>query len=113
MLTFLAGIGIQIGNHTWVFDSSLLVYAAVAALVGLVAEFLVGWRLPFGIIGAFIVGFIGIWLMTQVIIITGLPNFSIDNVQLIPALIGSNILVIVWHVITYPFWRNRHNFYRP
>src|SRR6266566_4620280 len=45
-------ITIKIGNTVLYLGTNLIVYVAVAAIVGLVAEFLVGWRLPFGIIGA-------------------------------------------------------------
>jgi uncharacterized membrane protein YeaQ/YmgE (transglycosylase-associated protein family) len=113
MLSSLAGIGIHIGDSVWTLDSSLFVYLVIAAIVGIIAEFLVGWRLPFGIIGAVIVGFIGIWLMTQVIIITGLPDWSIDNVPLVPALIGAVVLVALWHAITFRSWSHRRRYYRP
>jgi uncharacterized membrane protein YeaQ/YmgE (transglycosylase-associated protein family) len=103
----LSGISIQIGDHVWDLSSSLIVYIIVAALVGFVAELIVGWKLPFGIIGAVIAGLIGVWLVTQVVIITGLPDFTIDGVQIIHALIGAIVLVAIWHIITYPFWRRR------
>jgi len=38
----------------------LLVYLIVAAIVGFVAESLVGWRLPFGFVGAIIAALVGI-----------------------------------------------------
>ena len=112
MLSLLGSIGIHIGGNVWTLDSTLIVYLIVAAIVGILAEFIVGWRLPFGIIGAVIVGFIGIWLMTHVIIVTGLPNWSVDNVQLVPALIGAIILVAIWHLVTYPSWNSRRRYYR-
>jgi uncharacterized membrane protein YeaQ/YmgE (transglycosylase-associated protein family) len=106
------GITIQIGSHAWNFSSSFIVYLIVAAIVGIVAELIVGWRLPFGIVGAIIAGLIGVWLMTQVIIISGLPDFTIDGVPIIRALIGALILVAIWHALTYPAWRRRRRYYR-
>ncbi|HEY0756568.1 MAG TPA: hypothetical protein VGD98_21630 [Ktedonobacteraceae bacterium] len=103
----LAGISIQIGSHVWDISSSLIVYLIVAAIVGFLAELIVGWKLPFGIIGAIIVGLIGVWLVTQVIVINGIPDFTIDSVPIIHAIIGALILVALWHLITYPFWRTR------
>lgn len=103
----LSGISIQIGDHVWDLSSSLIVYIIVAALVGVVAELIVGWKLPFGIIGAVIAGLIGVWLVSRVVIINGLPDFEIDDVQIIHALIGAIVLVTIWHIITYPFWRRR------
>ena len=106
-LTLASGVTIQIGDHVWSISSSFIVYLIIAAIVGVVAELIVGWRLPFGIIGAIIAGMIGVWLVTQVVIISGIPDFTIDNVQIIHALIGALILVAIWHIITYPFWRSR------
>lgn len=108
----LTDISIHVGNQTWTFGTNLIVYLVVAAVVGLIAEFLVGWRLPFGIVGAIIAGVIGIWLMTQVITISGLPTFSIDGVPVIQALIGAVILIAIWHLITYRSWSGRSRYYR-
>ena len=107
MLAFIAA------SHVITLDFiSLLIYLLIAAVVGLLAEFLVGWRLRFGVLGAIIVGLIGIWLgvwlTTNVIRITNLPTWQeVRGVPIIPALIGSIILVAIWHLVTYPFWRGR------
>ncbi len=103
------GVTINIGNHVWNFGTNLLVYLLIAAIVGVIAEFIVGWRLPFGIIGAIIAGVIGIWLMTQVIIISGLPNWNVDGVPLLQALIGAIILIALWHALTYRSWGRRRS----
>lgn len=101
------GITIHVGGDTWTFGTNLIIYLIVAAIVGIVAEFIIGWRMPFGIVGAVVAGIIGIWLMTQVIKIDGLPNFAIDGVQIIPALIGAIVLITIWHTLTYYSWRRR------
>lgn len=106
------GITIHVGDHVWTFSSSFIVYLIVAAIVGLVAEFIVGWRLPFGIIGAIIAGVIGVWLMTQVIIISGFSDYYVNGVPLIRALIGALILVAIWHALTYRSWNSRRRYYR-
>ena len=106
------GVTIQIGSHAWNFSSSFIVYLIIAAIWGVVAELIVGWRLPFGIIGAIIAGVVGVWLLTQVIVINGLPDFTIDGVPIIRALIGALILVAIWHALTYPAWRRRRRYYR-
>src|SRR6266446_8332024 len=66
-------ITIKIGNNVWTFGTNLIVYLIVAAIVGLIAEFIVGWRLPFGIIGAIIAALIGMWLLTNVVQVV-IPN---------------------------------------
>jgi hypothetical protein len=63
------GFTIKLGDNVWTFGTNFLIYLIVAAVVGLVAEFIVGWRLPLGFIGAIIAALVGVWLLTKVIII--------------------------------------------
>jgi uncharacterized membrane protein YeaQ/YmgE (transglycosylase-associated protein family) len=95
-----------------VITASEIVYLIVAAIVGLVAEFLVGWRLPFGFIGAIIAALAGIWLLTNVIqvVIPGDP--VIEGVPIIKCLLGAIILVAIWHLLTYRAWRSRRRYGR-
>ncbi len=106
------GITIHIGSNSWTIGLNFVIYLLVAAVVGLLAEAIVGWRLPFGIVGAIIVALIGIWLMTQVIVITGLGDINIAGVPIIRALIGGIVLVAIWHALTYRAWRGRRRYSR-
>ena len=110
------GVTIKIGDNVWNFGLNFIVYLIIAAIIGLLAEFIVGWRLPLGFVGAIIAALIGIWLMTNVIIITCLPDIKINTsppVYLVRALIGAIIFVAIWHLITYPLYRSRRrNYYR-
>ncbi|SRR6266487_4197561 len=101
------GITITIGNNVWTFGLSFIIYLIVAAIVGLVAETIVGWRLPFGFVGAIIAALVGVWLMTQVIVIKGIGDVVIYGVPIIRALIGAILLVAVWHMLTFRAWRRR------
>ena len=94
-------------GHHFVVTLSELIYWIIAAIVGLVAEFIVGWRLPFGIIGGFIAALIGIWLMTNIVnvVIPGDP--ILYGVPLIKTLIGAIVFVAIWHLITYRRWARR------
>jgi uncharacterized membrane protein YeaQ/YmgE (transglycosylase-associated protein family) len=105
------GISIRIGDNVWSFSTNFIVYLIIAALVGFAAEFIVGWRLPFGFIGAIIAALIGIWLMTQVIILTGVGDVNVYGVPLVRALIGAIIFVGLWHLITYRSWYRRRRYY--
>src|SRR5438034_11250121 len=96
---------------TITITTGLIIYLVVAAIVGLVAEFIIGWRLPFGFIGAIIAALIGIWLMTQVIILTGIGDINVFGVPLIRALIGAIIFVALWHLLTYRTWYRRRRYY--
>src|SRR5438270_9410255 len=98
MLSILSAIIIA---ATITITTSQIVYLVVAAIVGLVAEFIVGWRLPFGFIGAIIAALVGIWLLTNVIQVV-IPNDStIYGVPIIKALLGAVLLVAVWHLLSY------------
>ena len=108
-------ITIKIGDNVWTIGTSFIVYLIVAAIVGLVAEIIVGWRLPFGFVGAIIAGLIGVWLMTRVITLTGIGDIYIATtppVPLIRALIGAIILIAIWHLLTYRAWSGRRRYYR-
>lgn len=96
------GVTIRIGDHVWSFGLNLIVYLIVAAIVGFVAEAILGWRAPLGFIGAILAALVGIWLMTQVIIISGLGDYNIPTTPPVPivrALIGALILVAIWHFV--------------
>jgi len=101
------GVTIKIGNDAWTIGLGFIIYLIIAAIVGFIAEAIVGWRVPFGFIGAIIAAIIGIWLMTQVIIISGIGDIYIQGVPIIRALIGAMIFVALWHLITYGLWRGR------
>src|SRR5215472_4501530 len=108
MHTVLAdGITITIGHNVWTFGLNFIIYLIVAAVVGLVAEIIVGWRLPFGFVGAIVAALVGVWLMTQVIIIKGIGDVVVYGVPILRALIGAILLVAVWHLLTFRAWRRR------
>jgi len=114
MLVLADGITLQIGNHVWSFDFNLLLYLLIAAIVGAIAEVIVGSHVPFGILGATIAGLVGIWLMTRVIVITGISvngqtDLYVWGVPIIRTLIGAVIFVALWHLITLGFRRARHH----
>jgi uncharacterized membrane protein YeaQ/YmgE (transglycosylase-associated protein family) len=112
MLPVLAdGVTIQIGGSTFTISSTLIVYLVVAMIIGFIAEFIVGWRLPFGFVGAIIAALIGMWLMTNVFIISNVGDIYVDQIPILRALIGAIVLVALWHVFTYRSWRHRRKHY--
>jgi uncharacterized membrane protein YeaQ/YmgE (transglycosylase-associated protein family) len=90
--------------------TAFIVYLVVAAIVGLVAEFIIGWRLPFGVIGAIIAALVGVWLLTNVINLSIAGDPNIYGVPIIKALIGAIVLVGLWHLLTYRTWRRRRRY---
>jgi uncharacterized membrane protein YeaQ/YmgE (transglycosylase-associated protein family) len=107
MLAHVSDIVIIVGQYKIVLTLNLLLYLLIAAIVGLVAEAIVGWRVPFGIIGAVIFALVGMWLMTNIIIIKGLGDYTLYGVPLIRTFIGAAIMVIIWHLITGGFASHR------
>jgi uncharacterized membrane protein YeaQ/YmgE (transglycosylase-associated protein family) len=102
------GITIKLGTYIWTFGWNFVLYLVIAAIVGLVAESLMGSGLPFGFIGAIAAALIGIWLMTQVIVIKGIGDIYLFGIPIVRALIGALVLVFIWRLITYPFVRRRN-----
>jgi uncharacterized membrane protein YeaQ/YmgE (transglycosylase-associated protein family) len=104
----------NISGYHFVITLSLVIYWIIAAIVGIVAESIVGWRLPFGIIGAIAASLLGIWLLTEVVPVNISGDVMIAGVPipLIKAFIGAVIVVTIWHLLTFPSWRRRHRYYR-
>ncbi|GER92038.1 hypothetical protein KDW_62000 [Dictyobacter vulcani] len=100
MLVLADAVKIQIGSNVWTIGFDIIMYIVIAAVVGVIAEYIVGWKVPFGIIGAIIAGVIGVWLMTRVINITGIGDFNLFGVPLLRGLIGAIIMIAIWHVLT-------------
>lgn len=61
LLVLADGVTIKFGDNVWSFGLNLILYVVIAAVVGLIAEYIVGWRLPLGIIGAIVAALVGIW----------------------------------------------------
>ncbi len=101
------GITIAIGQNHWSFGLNFLLFLLISAIVGVIAEYIVGWKLPLGIIGAIILGVVGAWLMTDIIQIGGIGDIYLWTVPLIRATIGAIILIAIWHLVTSGFGRRR------
>lgn len=106
------GVTIKLGDNVWTFGINFIIYLIVAAVVGLVAESLVGRRLPFGFVGAIIAALVGAWLLTKVIIINGIGDINVFGVPILRALIGAIILVAIWKLVTSGLGRGRHSYRR-
>jgi uncharacterized membrane protein YeaQ/YmgE (transglycosylase-associated protein family) len=94
MFTFLAEvplITINVGNLHLALSLSQVMYLLVAAIVGFVAEFIVGWRLPFGIIGTIVAALVGIWIVTNVVLLIIPGDPTLFGIPLFKALIGATL----------------------
>ena len=107
------GVTIKLGDNVWTFGLNFIIYLIVAAVIGLVAESLVGRRLPFGFVGAIIAALVGAWLLTKVIVINGIGDINVYGVPIFRALVGAIILVAIWQLLTVGLSRGRsRNSYR-
>jgi uncharacterized membrane protein YeaQ/YmgE (transglycosylase-associated protein family) len=79
---------------------------------GFVAEFIVGWRLPFGIIGALIAALVGIWIVTNVVILIIPGDPVLFGIPLFKALIGATLFAALWSLLTYRLWHHRRPYYQ-
>jgi uncharacterized membrane protein YeaQ/YmgE (transglycosylase-associated protein family) len=101
------GVTIKLGDNVWTFGLNFIIYLIVAAVVGFVAEALVGRRLPFGFVGAIVAALVGIWLLTKVIIINGIGDINVYGVPIFRALVGAIILVAIWQLLALVLGRGR------
>src|SRR5260370_12430806 len=104
MPTLADGVTITIGHNVWNFSLSFLLYLLLAAIVGVIAEYIVGWRVPLGIIGAIVAGIIGAWLMTQVISIQGVGDvylFDNTNYPLFISFLSTILFFPLFHLLTF------------
>jgi len=114
MFTLLADvplITINVGNLHLALYVNQLMYLLIAAMVGFVAEFIVGWRLPFGIIGAIIAALVGIWIINTVVILIIPGDPVLFGIPLFKALIGATLFVALWYLLTYRLWHRRRPYY--
>jgi uncharacterized membrane protein YeaQ/YmgE (transglycosylase-associated protein family) len=105
-------ITIDLGNVHLALYLSQVMYLLVAAFVGFVAEFIVGWRLPFGIIGALIAALVGIWIVTNVVILIIPGDPDLFGIPLFKALIGATLFAALWYLLTYRIWHHRRPYYQ-
>jgi uncharacterized membrane protein YeaQ/YmgE (transglycosylase-associated protein family) len=71
--------------------AQLIVYLLVAAIVGLIAERLVGAG-PWGLVGNIVVGLLGIWIMLNVLHWQLPGDLQIEGVPILTGILGAIIV---------------------
>ena len=77
----------------------LIILIVIAALCGLIAERVIGRSLPFGWIGATVAGFVGAWLMVDVLHVVILPTLSIEGMPIVSAILGAIVVVVLFSLV--------------
>jgi uncharacterized membrane protein YeaQ/YmgE (transglycosylase-associated protein family) len=93
VISSIAALG---GKDMTVTLTQFVIWLIIAALIGIIAEFIAGRRAPAGIFGAIMVGLFAIFL------IVGFFRFHIageplvNGVPIVSAIIAAIVLVIIW-----------------
>ena len=88
-------------------NNTELTAIGIAIVISLCVEFIVGWRLNFGILGAFIISLLGIWVFVALLKVT-IPNDpQVYNIPIYSALIGGILFVAFWHLLTFRNWKSK------
>jgi uncharacterized membrane protein YeaQ/YmgE (transglycosylase-associated protein family) len=92
---------------------SHLLYFIIAIIIGVLAETIIGWRLPYGVLGAILCAIIGITIAVILPFHVGhdVTLFG-QNIAVAQAFLGGAVLVTIWHLVTYTTWRQRQRYYR-
>ncbi len=95
------------------FHLSQLLYCLIAIIIGVLAETIIGWRLPYGVLGAILCAIVGVTLLVVLPFQIGhdVTIFG-QNIAVAKAFTGGAVLVTIWHLVTYTNWRRRHRYYR-
>lgn len=95
------------------FTLSHLIYLIIAVIIGILAETIIGWRLPYGVLGAILCAVVGIIIILLLPFQIGSDVHIFDlNIAVAKAFLGGAVLVTIWHLATYTRWRGRHRYYR-
>jgi uncharacterized membrane protein YeaQ/YmgE (transglycosylase-associated protein family) len=81
--------------------TQLIIWIIIAALVGVIGEFIAHRRAPDGIIGAIILGLLAIFLIVGVLHFHIVGEPFLDGVPLLSAILAATILVVIWSGFAY------------
>ncbi len=87
--------------------AQIIVFLVIAAIAAWLAGMVLGFRYPFGFIGAFIAAIIGEWLMLNIFHVLLAPEVSFAGIPVITALVGALILAFIVALVLGGGWRGR------
>ena len=81
--------------------TQLIIWLIIAALIGLIGEFIAGRRAPAGIIGAIMIGLLSIFLIVGFFHFHIIGEPIVQGVPVISTIIAAVILVAIWSSVAY------------
>jgi uncharacterized membrane protein YeaQ/YmgE (transglycosylase-associated protein family) len=85
--------------------TQFLVWLIIAAIIGILGEFIAGRRAPAGILGAIMVGLFSIFLIVGFFHFHIVGEPTIEGVPIISTIIAAVMLVIIWSSVTTYYYR--------
>ena len=79
----------------------LIIWIIIAALIGVVGEFIAGRRAPAGILGAIMIGLLSIFLIVGFFHFHIVGEPTVQGVPVISTIIAAVILVTIWSSVAY------------
>ena len=81
--------------------TQLVIWIIIAALIGIIGEFIAGRRAPAGIVGAIMIGLLSIFLIVGFFHFHIVGEPTVEGVPLISTIIAAVILVAIWSSVAY------------
>jgi uncharacterized membrane protein YeaQ/YmgE (transglycosylase-associated protein family) len=81
--------------------TQLVIWIIIAALIGIIWEFIAGRRAPAGIVGAIMIGLLSIFLIVGFFHFHIVGEPTVEGVPLVSTIIAAVILVAIWSSIAY------------
>jgi uncharacterized membrane protein YeaQ/YmgE (transglycosylase-associated protein family) len=81
--------------------TQLIIWLIIAALIGIIGEFIAGRRAPAGIIGAIMIGLLSIFLIVGFFHFHIIGEPIVQGVPVISTIIAAVILVAIWSSLAY------------
>jgi len=97
---------IQFHSITIALTIDQIIFWGMALVIGVLARLIFGHRVPFGIIGTFLVALFGIWVASDVILINISRELYLYDVPLIKSLASGLFFEIVWYLLSYTSYRS-------
>jgi uncharacterized membrane protein YeaQ/YmgE (transglycosylase-associated protein family) len=80
--------------------TQLIIWIIIAAIAGILGEFIAGRRAPAGILGAIMVGLFAIFLIVGYFHFSIVGEPKIEDVPVVSTIIAAVMLVVVWSSVS-------------